>query len=762
MEYLIVGVVVALAVVVISRDALQRRRYLRARLDVPALLRTRIAEDPAVVGPPLVAPSPVTPPSTHELAGVWTEVEDALDPEAFRPKLAEGTEIRYFPLRWGDDYAMLAKADRSAHYELQVWEGQLVQTLDGTRTVGQVIVERLQGSGAFDAGSVIGLIESLRLAGVFDPAPVDVASLLKERVDVTTSGRRRLREFMRTLRISWSGADAWVRRLYDNGLHVLFRPSAIVVGILVSLSGLLAFLLTVLSGRYQIVVGNATLQTFIMMALGFVLTAAHEIGHASTLIHFRRKVLGAGFLLYYGSPAFFIDTSDGLMLDRGPRIMQALAGPFSESVLAGFSSLLLFALPNAAFAGFLYKFSVLNYYVIFLNLIPLLELDGYWVLADGIQVPDLRPRSIAFIRKEMWLKLIHREHFSLQEVALGAYGILGIGFTLLTSIAGLILWEKVFGGIVRELWDSGLFAQLLMIVLVVFFAGPAIRGLISLGRAIGRRLRAVWRRVRFKRETAWRVEAAELIDALPAFEDLPVDVLNDLAGRVQLRTYTLGETVFRMGDRPDAFYIVRTGRVAVEDVDVETGDTVVLRTLGRGESFGEMGLVTEARRQATIRATSRVVELFRVDENTFDRLLADQLEVPSFAPTMQAYAELRELPPFQRLSADALAELLDHGGWVIASPGEALVSEGEPGEAFYVIGSGRAEVRKGTATQAELGPGDHFGEIALLEDIPRTASVIAKSPLRAFRLDREGFDQLVASSFRNGRLRRASDRTSEH
>ena len=42
----------------------------------------------------------------------------------------------------------------------------------------------------------------------------------------------------------------------------------------------------------------------------------------------------------------------------------------------------------------LYKFALINYFVIFLNLIPLLELDGYWILTDLIQVPDLRPRSL--------------------------------------------------------------------------------------------------------------------------------------------------------------------------------------------------------------------------------------------------------------------------------------------------------------------------------------------------------------------------------
>ncbi|MGE5227950.1 MAG: cyclic nucleotide-binding domain-containing protein [Planctomycetaceae bacterium] len=769
MEYVVLGIVIAIAVLVITNDLLEQRRYLRTRTDVPRLVAERLEASRTVTTGartsllPRVAPVRVPgAEGAAEPTGIWADLSERVDPEKFRPKLAEGCEVKFFRLRWGDDYAMLADPGHTAHYKLEVWEGRLVESLDGTRTVSEVVVDHLTGSGDFDAGAIVSLIVSLREVGIFEGWTVNVTALLEERVDTATSGRRRLREFMKTLRIQWTGADALVRRLYDGGVRLCYQPSAVVIGLVVSLGGLIAFLSAVLSGRHHIVIGNATVQTFVMMGLGLILTAAHELGHASTLVHFRRKVLGAGFLLYYGTPAFFIDTSDGQMLERGPRMLQAIAGPFAESVLAGCSSLLLFVFPTGPFSDFLYKFSVLNYYVIFLNLIPLLELDGYWVLADGIEVPDLRPRSIAFIRKDMWHKLFRRERFSLQEVALGAYGILGIVFTILTSLTGLLLWKHVFGGLVIELWDSGPASRVLMVVLVAFFAGPILRGLVALVRTIVRRVRAVWQRIRFRFETSWRVEAAEMIDALPGFEELPVDVLNDLAGRIRLRQLSRDEAVFRQGDVPDAFYVVRSGTVAVEDQDPDTGDTRTIRTLSRGDAFGEVGLLNAAPRQATVRAVGAPAELYRVDKNAFDRLLADVMRAPRFAPTMQAYAELRELAPFRRLTSTDLGTLLEHGEWVVAPAGDVLVRQGDVGDAFYVVASGRAEVVQDGASLADLGPGEFFGEIALLEDVPRTASVVAKTPLRVFRLDRDGFDGLVAGAFKTGTLRTAANREWEH
>jgi CRP-like cAMP-binding protein len=321
----------------------------------------------------------------------------------------------------------------------------------------------------------------------------------------------------------------------------------------------------------------------------------------------------------------------------------------------------------------------------------------------------------------------------------------------------------VFGGLVADLWDGGPVGRVLLVALGLFLAGPVLRGLITLARSLLRKLKGLIDALLFKLQTSWRVEAAHLIDGSPIFEDLPEDVLSDLAGRVARRRFPAGKPVFRRGDRPTAFYVVREGTLHVLDEDADTGKERVIRTLTRGDTFGELGLIDGAARSATVRPVVDT-ELFEVDESTFDRLLAEMVNVPEFAPTLQQAAELRTLGPFASLASSDIAMLLEHGEWVNVPPGQTIVDKGAEGDAFYVIGAGQVDIEKGGEVVDKQGPGSHFGEIALLADVPRTATVVARTPVRVYRLDREGFDSVVAGAFRRGTLAPASvvERTSQH
>jgi CRP-like cAMP-binding protein/Zn-dependent protease len=701
-------------------------------------------------------------PSGEDL-GLWDRIAEDVDPAGFRPKLAPDVEVKTFHLRWGNDYAMIANPRDLLHFRLEPGEVELLPLMDGAHTVKDIVIDRFQDSGDMELSGVADLVRQLRVANFLTTPFVDVEGMVRKAIDPVPAARAKARQFVRTLSIEWKGADRLVSWGYRRGLKVFFnRYVAWIAGVLAA-GGFLSFIALYRSHRYGLSGSSAASASLIILAMNYFLTFAHELAHALVLTQNGRKIRSAGFQIYFGSPAFFVDSSDGLMLERGQRMLQSFAGPYAELVIAGAAAFFVWAFPSAPAADLLYKFALLNYFIIFLNLVPFLELDGYWILSDLIQVPELRPLSLQFLRYDLPRKLRTREHFNKQEVGLALYGVLGAVFTVFAVFLSIFFWQEIFGGLVSDLWNAGTVGRVLLVALALFVTGPVLRGLITAVRSLTRKIRALVERIRFRLQTKWRVEAAQLIDAMPMFDDLPEDVLSDLAGRVHLRTFPAGKPIFRQGDDPDAFYVIRRGTLHVVEENPETGGERLLRTLGRGESFGEVGLVNGSKRAASVRPVEDA-EVFEVDRATFDHLLSNMIHVPEFAPTLQAVAELRELPPFAHLEFASLNEVLAHGEWRTVAPGETIIEQGEVGDAFYVVGSGQVEIVKDGRPVTVMGAGAHFGEIALLADVPRTASVVARTPVRVFRLDREGFDGVVAGAFRRGTLDPSApiERTSQH
>ena len=100
---------------------------------------------------------------------------------------------------------------------------------------------------------------------------------------------------------------------------------------------------------------------------------------------------------------------------------------------------------------------------------------------------------------------------------------------------------------------------------------------------------------------------------------------------------------------------------------------------------------------------------------------------------------LRAIPIFSPLSPPVLEGLAARLERVRVSPGEEIVRQGDHGDRFYVVASGEVEVTVDGRPQGTLGPGEHFGEIALLRDVPRTATVTARTDVELFALEREDF-----------------------
>jgi MFS family permease len=120
-----------------------------------------------------------------------------------------------------------------------------------------------------------------------------------------------------------------------------------------------------------------------------------------------------------------------------------------------------------------------------------------------------------------------------------------------------------------------------------------------------------------------------------------------------------------------------------------------------------------------------------------------ELDAAAEVPTAELEL-LRSVSLFAPLPAPTLERLASRLARLEFPAGAVIAAEGDPGDRFYLLAEGEVEVRTGARVLNMLVPGDFFGEIALLRDVPRTATVAAITPVTVYALDREEFVAAVS------------------
>jgi len=199
-----------------------------------------------------------------------------------------------------------------------------------------------------------------------------------------------------------------------------------------------------------------------------------------------------------------------------------------------------------------------------------------------------------------------------------------------------------------------------------------------------------------------------------------------------------GEYIINQGDNGDNFYIIDQG-----EVDIYVNKQLV-STIGEGASFGELALIYGTPRAADVRARSNL-KLWAIDRDSYRRILmgSTQKKRKMYEEFLSKVSILESLDEWERLTvADALET-------VVFEPEQEVVVQGQPGNDFFIIVEGSAAVLQRASGSNEytqvgmLGTSDYFGEIALLLDRPRAATVVARSVLKCVKLDRPRFERVL-------------------
>ncbi|NWX50472.1 KAP0 kinase, partial [Steatornis caripensis] len=239
---------------------------------------------------------------------------------------------------------------------------------------------------------------------------------------------------------------------------------------------------------------------------------------------------------------------------------------------------------------------------------------------------------------------------------------------------------------------------------------------------------------------------AKAIEKNVLFAHLDDNERSDIFDAMFPVTYIAGETVIQQGNSQDTVSLGLSPCTAFQVyVNSEWATSV-----GEGGSFGELALIYGTPRAATVKAKTNV-KLWGIDRDSYRRILMASIFLANLTLRKRKMYEeflskvsiLESLDKWERLTvADALEP-------VQFEDGQKIVVQGEPGDEFFIILEGTAAVLQRRSENEEfvevgrLAPSDYFGEIALLMNRPRAATVVARGLLKCVKLDRPRFERVL-------------------
>jgi CRP-like cAMP-binding protein/Zn-dependent protease len=696
---------------------------------------------------------------------VWASLVDQLDLGAYVPTPSLDVEVREVEGRDGRRFWVL-RSPSLRYLRLDDTDLDLWQRMDGQRNVRQIALDHFLERGGFVADRLARLVRRLRADGFLGPPPHDafgeVADHLRRQTWLAQLARRAGRVLeIDIARVSW--ADQAFSQAYARGGWLLYARPARLLWVVIIVAGLAAWWRQVLLAEHALLQtnGSYTLGLLTLAALDIGGVKVYQIAQALTMKRHNIRITSAGLQLYYFLPLMFVETSDVWMADRRSRMAVSLSGPFAVLVLGGALALVAYPLDGTEMGAFLFKASFVWLVNGVFNLLPILELDGYFLLVDYLEMPALRTNALAFVREGLAPRLRTRAALTREERIYTAYG---LGYAMLVVLIPVLILEARdlrYASSFAELWrrpDPG--GQLTAIGMGVVLLGPAAFAIVAMvGRvllAIGQLLLQRWRQARGQVPR----EHLEALAALPFLAEVSRSELRHIVSYLRTEKVEAGQLVVRQGARGDRFFVLLEGQVRVVRIAADEREER-LATLGPGDYFGETALVANVPRTATVVAETPA-RLLSLDAGHFRRWLASRVDVDAAVHRTLAEREhLAALPLFAGLGSAELDRLASKMLITRYSAGDTIVEQGAAGDRFFVIVDGQVEVIRSDddgreAPLAELGVGDFFGEMALLDRAPRSATVRALSPVETYTLTAEDFHRMLERPPTDERVREAA------
>ncbi|MEQ2277164.1 hypothetical protein XENORESO_021160, partial [Xenotaenia resolanae] len=240
-------------------------------------------------------------------------------------------------------------------------------------------------------------------------------------------------------------------------------------------------------------------------------------------------------------------------------------------------------------------------------------------------------------------------------------------------------------------------------------------------------------------ETSLIVKAIQKNDFLSRLDDEQIAMMVTL---LMSSHFKPGEEVIKEGLEGDSMYIVAGGIMSRSGDLIVTQSGRTLRTLTKGDVFGELAILYNCKRTATVKAKTPV-HLWCMERQTYRTIVTNK----SKKKREQLMGFLKTSRTLKDLNDAQLSKIIDSMEEVKFQDKDDIVREGTEGNTFYIILKGEVLVTKNVNGHQKqirrMGKGEHFGEQALIREILRTATCTADGPVTCFSIDKEVFEETI-------------------
>lgn len=312
--------------------------------------------------------------------------------ERSRPIHSQGIEHYHRQSDDGQDIVILKDTHNGRYFQLSEEGWFIWQHLDGINTLQDLSVELFKEKRVFCPAAIADTIFNLSDAGFVKLPEVPV-----QFTEMSQANPTRIQKFGRLnyIEVIFDDIDKRLTDTYEGGIHLLYTLPGRLILAAIALFGILSF------GFYapHVIENLQSSQHWVILAVMLVViyfssVTIHELAHAYTTKFFKHEIHRAGILVSLVSFIAYVDTSDMWLSDKRSKIIVSIAGPIADLCTAGVVSLCALFIPQKDIALFMWLFALMLYYSVFKNLNPFMENDGYSIVKDAFDHPNLREASI--------------------------------------------------------------------------------------------------------------------------------------------------------------------------------------------------------------------------------------------------------------------------------------------------------------------------------------------------------------------------------